>query len=77
MYKNYTTNQTSLPLEWSCLLSSNHIIFEIHEFIESMDNTMFALFESSDGRPGYHPRLLVKALLFAYSEGVYSGRKIE
>lgn len=77
MYKNYTMNQTSLPLEWSCFLPSTHIIFEIHEFIESMDDRVFTLFESSDGRPDYHPRLLIKALLFAYSEGVYSGRKIE
>lgn len=77
MYKNYTTNQTSLPLEWSCMLPSNHIIFDIHEFVESVDNLVFTLFESSDGRPGYHPKLLVKALLFAYSEGIYSGRKIE
>ena len=77
MYKNYTTNQTSLPLEWSCMLPSNHIIFEIHEFVESVDISVLTLFESSEGRPGYHPRLLVKALLFAYSEGIYSGRKIE
>ncbi|EDP68532.1 cassette chromosome recombinase B1 [Carnobacterium sp. AT7] len=77
MYKKYTTNQTSLPIELSCLLSPNHIIFEIHEFIESMDNTLFSQLDSSEGRPGYHPRLLIKALLFAYSEGIYSGRKIE
>ena len=77
MYQNYTTNQTSLPLEWSCMLPSNHIIFEIHEFVESVDNSVFTLFESSEGRPGYHPKLLVKALLFAYSEGIYSGQKIE
>lgn len=44
MYKNYTTNQTSLPLEWSCMLPSNHIIFEIHEFVESVDISVLTSF---------------------------------
>lgn len=44
MYKNYTTNQTNL-LELSCLLSQNYIIFEIHDFIESIDNTLFSQYE--------------------------------
>lgn len=51
MYKNYTTNQTSLPLEWYCsMLPSYHIIFEIHEFVESADNLVFTLFESYVGK---------------------------
>ena len=28
-------------------------------------------------RPSYHPKMLVSTLLFAYSQGIFSGRKIE
>ena len=59
------------------MLPHNHIIFVIDDFIESLDWSAYPLFEASEGRPGYHPRLLMKALLFAYSEGIYSGRKME
>ena len=29
------------------------------------------------GRPAYHPALMLKILLFAYSHRVFSGRKID
>ena len=29
------------------------------------------------GRPSYHPKMLIATLLFAYSQGIFSGRKIE
>ncbi|AQS53797.1 hypothetical protein BW727_101430 [Jeotgalibaca dankookensis] len=77
MYKKYNTNQTTLPLELSALLPQDHLVFVIDEFIESLDWSAYPLFEASEGRPGYHPRLLIKALLFAYSEGIFSGRKME
>ena len=32
---------------------------------------------TSVGRLSYHPKLLLSALLFAYSQGIFSGHKIE
>uniref|UniRef100_UPI00099C3BC5 transposase n=1 Tax=Streptococcus pneumoniae TaxID=1313 RepID=UPI00099C3BC5 len=37
----------------------------------------FHVFYHAFGRPSYHPKMLVSALLFAYSQGIFSGRKIE
>uniref|UniRef100_UPI00186B54AA transposase n=2 Tax=Streptococcus pneumoniae TaxID=1313 RepID=UPI00186B54AA len=37
----------------------------------------FHTFYHAFGRPSYHPKMLVSALLFAYSQGIFSGRKIE
>lgn len=70
-------NQTCLPLELSSCLKPNHIVFTIHEFIESLSDFYFDDFIHEEGRPSYNPRVLVKVLLFAYSRGIFSGRKME
>lgn len=77
MYTQYTMNQTTLPLEMNCYLPENHIVYSIHQVVEDLDNSQYRLIENDFGRPAYHPKVLLKALLFAYSEGVFSGRKIE
>ncbi|WWC49478.1 IS1182 family transposase [Aerococcus tenax] len=70
-------NQTTLPLELSACIDPDHIVFSIYNFIESLDEKHFESFSTQDGRPAYHPKPLIMALLYAYSKGVFSGRKIE
>ena len=77
MYVKYTMNQTSLPLEISNFIDPNHIVFSIFDFVDSLDDNHFDMFKTQDGRPAYHPKPLIMALLYAYSKGVFSGRKIE
>lgn len=77
MYTQYTMNQTTLPLEMNCYLPENHIVYSIHQVVEDLDDSQYHLIENDFGRPAYHPKVLLKALLFAYSEGIFSGRKIE
>lgn len=77
MYVKYTMNQTSLPLELSTCLDPNHIVFSIHDFVDSLDDHYFEVFETQGGRPAYHPKPLIMALLYAYSKGIFSGRKIQ
>ena len=77
MYIHYNTNQTTLPLEISSCLPQDHIVFTIEKVVNDLDENCFADFYHDFGRPSYHPKLLLSALLFAYSQGVFSGRKIE
>ena len=77
MYIKYNMNQTILPLELEACLDPDHIVFSIYEFVDSLENHYFEMFETQDGRPAYHPKPLIMSLLYAYSEGVFSGRKIE
>ena len=76
MYQHYTMNQTCLPIEIDCLLPENHIVYHIDELVESISEENIRLFEPEDGRPAYHPRVMLKAILYAYAEKVYSGRDI-
>lgn len=77
MHIHYNTNQTTLPLELSSILPSNHIVFTIEEVVNDLEDSHFQAFYQDLGRPSYHPKMLLSALLFAYSQGIFSGRKIE
>ena len=69
MYIQYNMNQTSLPLELSTCIDPNHIVFSIYDFVDSLDENYFEIFETQDGRPAYHPKPLIMSLLYAYSKG--------
>ncbi|BDD38892.1 hypothetical protein GUT183_11300 [Streptococcus ruminantium] len=77
MHINYNTNQTTLPLELSCCLPQNHVVFTIEQVVNELKDDHFQAFYHNFGRPSYHPKLLLSSLLFAYSQGIFSGRKIE
>lgn len=77
MYIHYNTNQTTLPLELSAFLPHNHLVFTIEKVVNKLDDNAFLNFYHEFGRPSYPPQLLLAALLFAYSQGIFSGRKIE
>ena len=40
------------------------------------DHHLYAFYHTC-GRPSYHSKMLLATLLFAYSQGIFSGRKIE
>ena len=45
--------------------------------VNELDEDYFTTFYHEFDRPSYHPKLLLLALLLAYSQGIFSGRKIE
>ena len=77
MHIHYNTNQTTLPLELACVWPQDHIVFTIEKVVNELDDSHFHAFYHDFGRPSYHPKMLLAALLFAYSQGIFSGRKIE
>ena len=77
MHIHYNTNQTTLPLEISSFLPQDHLVFTIGKVVNTLEDCHFHAFYHAFGRPSYHPKMLVSTLLFAYSQGIFSGRKIE
>ncbi|WP_224781893.1 transposase, partial [Streptococcus pneumoniae] len=55
----------------------DHLVFTIEKVVNTLEDCHFHAFYHAFGRPSYHPKMLVSALLFAYSQGIFSGRKIE
>lgn len=77
MFKNYNMNQLVLPLDLEVTLQNHDIAFHIHHLVESIPAEAFKSFLRNEGCPAYHPRMMVKIILCAYTQSVFSGRKIE
>src|SRR5699024_4018040 len=77
MFKHYTMNQVILPLDLEIKLDKNDIAFAINDLVESIPVESFEDFARSTGCPAYHPRMMMKIILCAYTQSVFSGRKIE
>jgi transposase len=77
MFKNYNMNQLVLPLDLEVKLQKNDIAFHVHHLVESIPHEAFELFLRNEGCPAYHPRMMLKIILCAYTQSVFSGRKIE
>lgn len=77
MYQNYITGQTTLSLNLDFSIPENHIANVISNFVDSIPDEVILETTSYTGRPAYHPAMMLKILLFAYSRRVFSGRKIE
>jgi transposase len=62
--------------EW---LPKHHPARIIDLFVESIDSNALGIIENNDatGRPSYNPKLILKLLLYGYSEGERSSRKLE
>ena len=52
-------------------------MLEFEKVVNDLEERHFHAFYHNFGRPSYHPKMLLAALLFAYSQGIFSGRKIE
>lgn len=63
------------------LIGEEHAARAIWEFVGKLDLSRYSeearALEGKAGRPGWEPRLLISLWVYAYSEGVNSGRAIE
>lgn len=76
MYKDYNTNQLSLEVNLAYDIPSSPEARMISLFVDSIPNQVLLEEISHTGRPAFHPALLMKMTLFAYTRQVFSGRKI-
>ena len=76
MYQNYITGQTALTLNLDFAIPNNHLANAISWFVDSIPEDVLFGDTAKTGRPAYHPAMMLKILLFAYSRRVFSGRKI-
>ncbi|XKO56902.1 IS1182 family transposase [Lysinibacillus fusiformis] len=77
MFKNYNMNQLVLPLDLEVTIQKSDISFHVHHLVESIPSEAFERFLRNEGCPAYHPRMMLKIILCAYTQSVFSGRKIE
>jgi transposase len=80
-YKPVSYEQNIMvPISLEAQIVRGTLEFAIHHLIESRVNlSLFGAKIKNDetGRPAYNPKILLKIILFAYSRGIISSRKIE
>ena len=76
MFIHYNTDQLILPMDVEYQIPKNHLSRIIHTAIEKMDDQLLFSQYAGGGRPPFHPKMMLKVILYAYAKGIYSSRKI-
>jgi transposase len=77
-FQYYTQNQLSIfPLDVGQLIGENHLVRVISGFVDGLSAQLLMIPFKTEGKPPYHPRMMMKAILYGYATKLYSSRKIE
>ena len=77
-FRDYTPNQLVLfPQRIDENISANDPVRIINSIVDSLDLSSFYGLYSEVGRSAYHPRMMLKVVLYAYMNNTYSCRKME
>lgn len=77
-FKPYQQNQISaIPPTLDELIPVNHTVRVVSEIIESINLDPLLKKYKGGGCSSYHPRMLLKVLVFGYLSNLYSSRKLE
>jgi transposase len=66
-----------LPLDLNELIDADHPVRTINEVLERVDITSIVRTYKAGGTSSYHPRMLLKVMVYAYINNIYSSRNIE
>ena len=72
----YDNQQTSVIFDIQDLIPTHHVARVIDQMIESIEDRVFFEYYQGGGRSSYHPKMMAKVILYAYSQKVYSCRAI-
>ncbi|WP_052648921.1 IS1182 family transposase, partial [Paenibacillus sp. E194] len=76
-FKNYDNKQAHMILDLEMYIPAHHVARVIDEMIEAIpDEQLFAHY-TGGGRSSYHPKMMLKVILYGYSQKIYSCRGIE
>jgi len=76
-YKNSNKGQSWLiPLDIKEMILTDHICFLVENYIEKLDFSRFDMIYAGAGAPAYHPRILMKLLVYGSLCKTRSSRKL-
>ena len=74
--QHYNRQQTTLlPYSFNDLISEKHPLRIVNQVVESINIQPLLKAYSKEGTPGYHPKMLLKVILYAYLTNAYFSRK--
>jgi transposase len=76
-FKPYTMAQPSLiPPSWDELIPAEHVVRVVNRAIERIDLEPLLKKYKGGGASSYHPGMMLKVLVYAYTQKIYSSRQI-
>ena len=77
VYKPYNQHQPMLiPLNLEEMVTADHIVRQVDEIINRIDTSSMDKQYEGGGTSAYHPVMLLKVILYAYSQRIFSSRRI-
>lgn len=78
LFKAYQQNQVYLfPPNLEDMIAENHPVRVVSDVIDRIDIDVIIKKYKGGGTTSYHPRMLLKLLVYSYLNNIYSSRKIE
>lgn len=78
VFKTYNQDQLSLlPPSYGDLVPENHPVRVVNSIVDYLDINSIEKGYKGGGTSSYHPRMLLKVIIYAYLRNLYSSRKIE
>jgi len=77
VFKPYVMNQVALmPPSYDEKIPADHLVRVVNKAVEKIDLSSLLAQYPGGGRSSYHPQMLLKVLVYAYAEKIYSSRRI-
>jgi transposase len=77
VFKPYVMNQAALlPPSYEEKIPKKHLVRVVNEAVEKIDVSVLLAEYKGGGTSSYHPKMLLKVLVYAYAEKIYSSRRI-
>lgn len=75
-FKTYNMDQLSLPIQLDSLIPENHLVRIVNSTIENIDVTPLINKYKGGGTSSFNPVMMLKVIVYAYSQRIYSSRRI-
>lgn len=76
MYLQYSMNQLCLPMDLEMDIPANHVVRVVNAAVDRLSDDIFAAVYPGGGRHSYHPKMMTKVIIYAYTQRIYSSRQI-
>ncbi|WP_163152353.1 transposase, partial [Anoxybacillus sp. MB8] len=75
-FKDYTMDNLTLPSNIADLIPPDNMAHVVHEMVERIPMETFLPYYKGGGTSSYHPKMMTKIILYAYTQKIYHGREI-
>ena len=75
-FKPYAQAQMMLPTSLDALIPEGHLVRVVNRVIDALDLEALLRQYKGGGTSSYHPRMMLKVLIYAYTQRIYSSRQI-